>query len=321
MEDSVEMRIGRYLSGEMSDQEKRGFEDDLNSDPELKDQFMALTRIWQNIPEEAQDQWDTVAAWNRFSGSNLPVQKRSNPVRRRFVYWAAAAAIVILIGTTALLTGNTSPVTYAYQEGVPNPILLQDGSKVFLNKASDINVYKFSRKARKVSLHGEAYFEISPDPKRPFTITSGQTTTEVVGTSFNIRQSNEGTTIYVQSGKVIFSALRDPKTAVALREGEAAHFAQNRMEMIPNPSPNINAWRTGQLRFTNMPLSDVIADISAYFDQEILIENESVKACRITRTLPQQAEVSAVLKSIALTINAKLITEDNKFIIRGGSCK
>jgi transmembrane sensor len=320
MEDSLEVRIGRYLSGEMTDHEKGVFEQDLDSDTVLKEHFTALSRIWQNIPDGVQEQWDTEAAWSRFSASDSQVRQLNTKGTRRFVYWTAAAAVILLLGTFALLFRNTSTVTYAYQEGVSKPIMLQDGSKVFLNKASDITVYRFSRKARHIELQGEAYFEISPDPKRPFTIASGETTTEVVGTSFNIRQTPEGTTIFVHSGKVIFSALKDSKTVVALREGEAAVFSQNRMEMIPNPSPNISAWRTGQLKFTNMPLREVAADISAYFDKEVLIENESIKACRITRTLPKQADISAVLKSIALTIKAKLVVEGNKYIIRGGSC-
>jgi ferric-dicitrate binding protein FerR (iron transport regulator) len=320
MKDSLEVRIGRYLSGEMTDHEKGVFEQDLNSDTVLKEQYIALSRIWLNIPEGVQEQWDTEIAWSRFSASNPQFRTLNTKGTRRFVYWAAAAAVIVLLGTFALFFGNSSPVTYAYQEGISRPIILQDGSKVYLNKASDITVNRFSRKTRHIELEGEAYFEISPDPKRPFTIASGETTTEVVGTSFNIRQTHEGTTIYVHSGKVIFSARKDSKTAVALREGEAASFSQNRMEMIPNPSPNISAWRTGQLKFINMPLTEVIADISAYFDKEILIENESIQACRITRTLPKQAEIGAVLQSIALTINAKLVVEGNKYIIRGGSC-
>ena len=96
-----------------------------------------------------------------------------------------------------------------------------------------------------------------------------RTITEVVGTSFNIRETPEQTHIFVNSGKIIFSSQEDSTVAVALTEGEAAVFKDETMEIIANPSPNVNAWRTHQLRFVKMPLSTVIADVSAYFDRTI----------------------------------------------------
>jgi ferric-dicitrate binding protein FerR (iron transport regulator) len=67
-----------------------------------------------------------------------------------------------------------------------------------------LTVDPFTSTKRHVELVGEAFFEISHDVKRPFTITCNQTETEVVGTSFNIKQLKEVVELYVRSGKVIF---------------------------------------------------------------------------------------------------------------------
>jgi transmembrane sensor len=202
------------------------------------------------------------------------------------------------------------------------PIQLKDGSKIYLNKNAEVTVYPFSSSKRQVELKGEAFFEIASDPSRPFTVSSGETKTEVIGTSFNIRQSSGQTLIFVNSGRVIFSAAGDTQKAAALHEGEAAIYKDGNVELVANPSPNINAWRTNHLRFVKMPLSSVVEDVSVYFDQDIIIENEASKACPITIPIAfQKPEIKSVLRAVALSINAELFQEGNVYIIRGGkSC-
>ena len=323
MEEMIEARIGRYLSGEMTDIELRAFEQDLAQDQALKVHFLEIQKLWQSVNSEASADWDVNAAFQRFLTLKEPVPEDKGDFFKKYrIYWAAAAVILILFGAFTVFNKTESPVTYVYQEGGIDPIVLKDGSKIFLNKGSDITIYPFTKKQRHVKLVGEAFFEISYDAKRPFTIVSGGALTEVVGTSFNLIASEDHTSIFVNSGKVIFSSLENTKEAVALTEGEAAVFQNNRMQLIANPSPNINAWLTQQLRFgKKMPFTDVIADVSNYFDKEIVIENEAIKSCHISISLPfKKPEISSVLKAVAATVNASLVIEGDKYVIRGGGC-
>jgi len=322
MEEMIEARIGRYLSGEMTDIEKAAFVEDLASNPSLNEQFLAFQRIWNSIPPMQEENWDVAAAFERFSQGKMPEQKSSPTLKSYRFYWAAAALVLLSLGVYTVFFRDIPPVSYTYQEGKIEPIVLADGSKIYLNKGADVTVYPFTRKKRSVALVGEAFFEISPDTKRPFMITSGGTLTEVVGTEFTIQEDNGHTSIFVSSGKVIFSSVSDGRVAVALTEGEAAVYEDNKMSRIPNPSPNINSWLTQQLRFgKKMSFTDVIADVSAYFDREIIIENEAIKSCSISISLPfKNPEISSVLEAVAGAVNAKLVQEGGKFIIRGGGC-
>ena len=48
-------------------------------------------------------------------------------------------------------------------------LVLGDGTKVWLNSASSLSYpVQFAEKERCVELDGEAYFEVTPDPERPF---------------------------------------------------------------------------------------------------------------------------------------------------------
>lgn len=322
MEEMFEARIGRYLSGEMTEIELRAFEQDLATDQALNQHYMDMQRLWQHTPDMASD-WNVDSAFQRFTAANGSSATVKRPVFQSYrVLLAAAAVILLVIGAYSVFYADGSPVTYAYNEGAIKPITLKDGSKIFLNKGADVTIYPFTRKERHVKLDGEAFFEVSPDEKRPFTIESGNTLTEVVGTSFNILESNGQTRIFVNTGKVIFSSIDDTKVAVALTAGEAAVYEDEKMHLIPNPSQNVNSWLTQQLRFgKKMPLSDVISDISDYFDQEITIENEAIKNCTISISLPfKNPEISSVLQAVAATVNASVVQQGGKYIIKGGGC-
>jgi len=319
MEELIEARIGRYLSGEMTVLEREAFEQEMAADPGLNHLYTETRRIWLCQSQYIDNQWDTDKAWARFAESKNIGRPASVRNPRRLLMWSAAAAVVLLIGAYSLLFSSADPITYSYQEVNAAPIELKDGTKIFLNKASTVTVYPFTRQARHVELAGEAYFEVQPDKKRPFTIASGNTMTEVVGTSFTIKQLSGQTQVYVSSGKIIFSSIEDEHIAVALTEGEGAVFESSKIQLIPNPSPNINAWRTRQLRFVKMPLETVVADVAAYFDQKIVVENEASKTCPINIPLAfRKPEISSVLKAVAECINAKLVKEGDTYIIRGG---
>lgn len=322
MEETKEVRIGRYLSGEAGRDEREAFEKELELNSELKESFLLYRRIWENMPVETKVQWNCDTAWQKFTHVNQPDVRERMTARRLSLKWAIAALIILALGSFVIMRNSGRPVTYAYNDKSSDPVSLSDGSKIFLNKGASVDVYPFTHKKRRTALHGEALFDVSPDPTRPFTVESGGTITEVVGTSFNITQETDHTRIFVLRGKVIFKASKYEQEAVALTAGEAAIFEGNRMQLIPNPSPNISAWHTKQLRFIKMPMKDVIADVSSYFGQEISIEDESVKSCPITIPLPfKEPELSSVLQAIALSVNGSLKKEGNQYIIQGGHCQ
>lgn len=322
MEKTNDIRIGLYLSGEMKGADREQFELEMTANSMLNAEVKAAQRIWDNVQMEEVEGWDTNAAWNHFAAQAPVVQKKAFRVRRSF-YWAAAAVFAISAGIYSFFFLGQSPVTYAYEEGKTTPIELADGSKVYLNKDSEVKVHKFTAKKRHISLIGEAFIEVVPDAGRPFTVASSGTLTEVVGTSFNICQMGTKTQIFVHTGKVIFSAEDDVDSAVALGRGEAAVFGDQKVELIPNPSPNIISWKTQELHFAKqMPLTDIVADISDYFDAKVVVENEDSKTCRITLPLSiQNPEIKSLLNIVATSISAELIEEGDTYIIKGGkSC-
>ena len=320
MKDSIEVRIGRYLANEMSGQEKTDFQNELASNTELKEAYLVYLSIWNTKPNVPAGEWNTANAWEKFEKENMTAPVLSG-TRRIVLSLSIAATVLVLLGVFYFYFLSPSSTTYQYSES--NPVIeLKDGSQIHMNKGSVVTVHPFTRKSRHVELSGEAFFEVSPDASRPFTIACGNTITEVVGTSFNIRQIMEAVELYVNSGKVIFRSASDSATAVALKAGEGAYYENEKMKLIPNPSPNSNAWHTHQLQFKSMPLIDAVHDVSTYFGQEVMVENADIHNCKISIPLPyKNPEIKAVLTAISRTVNATFVQEGNKCIIRGGTCQ
>jgi hypothetical protein len=95
MEQSIDARIGRYLSGEMSGNEREVFEQEISADEHLKSLLQAATRIWDHHDEPNELEWDVQAGWNRFSDS---IQHSQPPrlITRRMLVWSAAAAAILM---------------------------------------------------------------------------------------------------------------------------------------------------------------------------------------------------------------------------------
>jgi ferric-dicitrate binding protein FerR (iron transport regulator) len=321
MKEFNEERIGKYLAGEGNEDERSAFENDLASDAELNNQFLIFQKIWENAPSGHTELWNTQSAWQKFVSSNQ-LENEVVKSRKLKLFWPVAAVLVVALGSFILYWYQGKTVFYSYNADSKEPVSLSDGSKVYLNKGASIKVYPFNRKKRQVELSGEAFFEVAPDSKHPFTVKSGGTMTEVVGTAFNITEEADRTKIFVNKGKVIFRSVENENAALALTAGEAAEFKDNRMQLIPNPSPNISAWHTKQLKFAkDMSLADILADASAYFHQKISLENDALKDCHISIALSYtDPEINAVLKPLASFINGKLVVNVNQCMITGGKC-
>ena len=320
MKESNEVRIGRYLSGEAGREEKEAFERELESNPELRQEFLAFQRIWDHLPADSNERWDSGQAWQKFVSSTQIEIPQYPKTRNLKTTWLIAAVVIMALGAFFVYWKQGKSQIYVYENA--DPVSLPDGSKVYLNKGSSLEVYPFNRKKRRVALQGEAFFEITANAKRPFSVEAGKTITEVVGTSFNITQTPNNTRILVQEGKVIFKSTVNGESAVALNAGEAAMFEDDRIQLIPNPSANINAWHTRNLIFSrNMSIAEILADASVYFNKKISLENVSLGDCRISNQLSyKNPEINAVLRPLASFVNGTLKIEEDHCMIMGGRC-
>jgi ferric-dicitrate binding protein FerR (iron transport regulator) len=238
-----------------------------------------------------------------------------------------AAAIAFLLcavwGYQNLKTPDVVDAVVSAGQLDKKEVILPDGTKVWLRKGSQITYpTTFAKDLRCVALDGEAYFDVTNDTQRHFCVTTktGERF-EVLGTSFNIKQSENGTSLLVKTGKVRFD-LDETKNGKVIVAGKVAFHekASNQITESPVQSFNEIAWQSGHLEFINVPVQQVIADFESYFNIKVQLENQQLLQCEYTS--PQVSnDMQQALASFCNTYHLKLINPaPNQYLLKGGTC-
>lgn len=196
----------------------------------------------------------------------------------------AAVAASLAIWLSPLWGGGWESIDTAV--GEQRVIELDDGSTVYINTHSKLQV-RLSAESRDVRLiAGEALFDVDHDPTRPFLVHVGATTVRAVGTQFNIYRRTENTRVSVLEGKVEVSTEKNSKQAASaptlLAMGEEADIPRN-AALTKNPQPDLPrtvAWQKRRLMFRLDPLKNIAEEFNRYNrSPRIRIEGAAEQAC------------------------------------------
>ncbi|HWK54469.1 MAG TPA: FecR domain-containing protein [Hyphomicrobiales bacterium] len=142
---------------------------------------------------------------------------------------------------------------------------LEDGSVLYLNWDSEVEVrYTPDRRALRL-LRGEAMFDVAADAARPFVVSAETLQAEAVGTAFVVRRIAEGQASVAVTEGVVNVGLEGMTQRVALQPAQALQLTLRGLGEVNTRSlPEIEAWRHGMLIFDGTPLEDVLAELGRY---------------------------------------------------------
>ena len=152
---------------------------------------------------------------------------------------------------------------------------LADGSRVWLNAASSITFpTTFIGAERRVTITGEAYFEVAAQAGKPFKVEANGSLTEVLGTSFNIMSYTDEdvlkTTLVNGSVKVSSGT-----ASVLLHPGQQAIRNQAGMiQVAPADMDEVLSWKNGLISFSGAPLPVVMRRIARWYDVELMYKGK-----------------------------------------------
>lgn len=148
-------------------------------------------------------------------------------------------------------------------------ITLPDGSTVTLNAQSKVSYPSEFSEFREIELTGEAFFEVVEDKSRPFIVKTDGITTQVLGTSFNVKAypGAEETSVSLVSGKVLVKSNQDKSKELVLSPGEAAGFNKKTREMIIRNFDYMEeiTWKDGTLYFRETPVKEVFNRLEKWY--------------------------------------------------------
>jgi len=283
-----------------------------------------IMKKWNDLKQTDTDIIDVDKAWDKLNGRIEAEKPVINLQRRSFIQTFAriAAMVIIVAGMGWLLFEVAAPekitVTSAADEKNIE-VLLADGSKIYLNRDSKLTYPKeFGRSSRKVSLRGEAFFDISPDASRPFIIDAGKASVRVLGTSFNVMTDNghSEVEVYVSSGKVLLAS-NDGSKSVTLEPEYVGKLSDTGSSQARNTNANYLSWHTGMLVYDGERLEVVFEDLRRTFNIDITAGDPAINDYRLTSPFEHQPH-DTIIKLICTTFNLRSVGAEGSYTLYPG---
>lgn len=161
--------------------------------------------------------------------------------------------------------------------GVKSTLILNDGSKVMLNSGSSLRFIKnFEADKRIVHLKGEAYFEVSRDSLRPFSVITEEVATTAVGTAFNISAySGEDLKVALVEGKVSVKYDQFDPLNIFLEKGELLKINSKSGGIDKDRFDDrlVLAWTKKKIIFQKVPLKEAIRILENWYGVKFIFQN------------------------------------------------
>ncbi|WP_167021556.1 FecR family protein [Chitinophaga sp. Cy-1792] len=219
------------------------------------------------------------------------------------------------------LTGNTDDTTMHtlnLPQAARYTVVLQDGSKVWLNAMSSITFpAAFTKEVRTVAMSGEAYFEVAKKmyqgKRQPFTVQAGKVNVAVLGTHFNINAYNNEAAVKTTllEGSVM---VKVNNKSQLIRPGQQASASHNgNLTVIQPDLETIMAWQKGYLQFNDTPLDEVFRQIARWYNVEVEFKGKINQGTFHAKIYPDM-QLSDILKALKAN-GARFNVSGNKIIV------
>jgi transmembrane sensor len=318
----------KYLLGEADATEVGQVQAWINSHPANRKHFDQFKLIWDESKKLSnQTTITTDAAWGRFQERIKNEEQSStqvaSPAARTIAlggmsWMKAAAVLVMLIGSGWLIynmsgAGSGQMLAQSFDKVMMHT--LPDGTVVTLNKHSELSYpAHFDGSSRNVTLRGEAFFNVTPDKKKPFIIEAGSSSVTVVGTSFNVKSRLDVTEVIVETGVVQVAGQRE---SVRLLPGEKVVVSKKSTRPVKEEITDelYNYYRTNEFVCNAVPLSKVVSTLNEAYSANIVINSERIKSLQLSTTL-KKGSLEENLEVIAKSFEISVIKNGNQIILK-----
>jgi Fe2+-dicitrate sensor, membrane component len=333
------MREKEYISlihRSLTDQLSVGETDELNK-------WIALDIQNQEIYSE------TIEAWEVANGYDLPVNVNIDqafdkfrismdtqstttligsptrtPVRRLWPTIASIAAVGLLLiglfGVWKTTQSNDADLVETTATSPRTMITLPDQSVITLNEGAKVS-YRTDFDPRQIQLDGEAFFDVTKNPEKPFTILTKNTATTVLGTSFNIKNEATKTTVTVFTGKVSFVDRAGKNQSLTLTPKDRGVFNKNHQTLDKQTEIDLNAihWQKETLTFQDQTISELLPSLETFYGISIKLSEPTLGNCTYTGSFNRKSLKNG-LESLSFGMDLTFTQNKNRILLKGEGC-
>lgn len=216
--------------------------------------------------------------------NSIKYKTRERKRRKNYRLLSIVFSLLLVVGLTIYqknISVNNQELTYSTSNELAKHIILPDGTAVTLSSNSTLIVSnEFNQSNREIKLLGEAYFQVAKDASRPFIISSDNFETQVLGTSFWVKQN----IVEVSTGRVKVSNLLDRENYVILTAEQKALLKDHRLYKNTIDVFSCISSTSSYLMMNNITLTQwkqIIEkefDIQIHFLEDIISTKEFIQA-------------------------------------------
>ena len=193
-------------------------------------------------------------------------------------------------------------------------VTLSDGTKVMLNANSTLE-YPASfddAEVREVRLKGEAHFEVTKNPHRPFVVKAGEMQTQVLGTIFDVKAyRKDAPKVTLMQGKVKVS---NADTEVEMRPGQTATLQADKI-VVSKASPSASDWLEGDFDMDQVTLAEAMSDIGAWYNKTVVFQSQANMGKLIHFRFSRRASLQEIITALNEMGVARIRIEKGKIMV------
>jgi len=241
---------------------------------------------------------------------------------------------------------GANTLTTARGEQSPYPLVLADGTKVWLNAESSLTFpADFKGNDRTVKITGEAYFEVVHNSSKPFRLIAGSKTIEDIGTAFDVSAYNDEpefkTTVLQGAVKLIATNAPNSllhlervdakrrtdeaeRAGVRLQRGQQA-IIKNSLSLGEGLGEVVHvravdpllaiAWKNGQFRLDEQRLDEIMRQAARWYNVDVIYQDEALRSEAFGGVTARYANVSQLLHALELTKQVRFKIEGRKITV------
>lgn len=280
------------ISADVSKNRSQELEKMLNNDSELKHIYDIINTIHINV--------DCTDAENDKNKTLRMTYNKIFEVKEKpgkgFLFTSlkivATIALIITVSWLSFEYGTKHEksedwIEYYCQNGGFSKLILSDSTEVFVNAGTKFRYpAHFKGDMRNVELVGEAYFNVTPNEKKPFIVSNKTFSIKVLGTSFNVK-AYEADSIYkttLVSGSVEITTGKE-NSKYTLKPNEQISIIASTGQLLFKKDVDTSyytSWKDGDLSFNQTSFSEICKLLERKYGVNITIKNPQLANAKFT---------------------------------------
>ncbi|MDD4516604.1 FecR domain-containing protein [Massilibacteroides sp.] len=329
-EEKIEL-LFNYFTGALSKEEEKDLLKWLKERDENARLFSKMQDWWAivHIPLFKSDlEADFKEYFRHLEQASVSTPKKQKT--KRFIFWRNIAAVlfsVVVVGISAYYVSRltfqkdvmVSMIETSTQYGMQSKVILPDSSAVFLNSGSLLRYRSDFATNRNIELEGEAYFEVKQDLSKPFTVSSGNMSVKVKGTTFNVQAYHDEETmdIVLLTGRVDVEFQDHPDQKVLLSPNQQLSYnkSTDQTNIKQVRATDAILWTKGYLFFSEKTFPEIARMLERRYNMEIVIQSSVLQKEVFSGSFSSRYSLNDIIKEIDVEGKYQWVYKNEKLII------